>query len=143
MIWRSRRKMKRNKDLLILHYLRKKLSKFSNAQKKVFQAFSFQLCSTANSKCSYYVSLSEINCIKILTMSIVWNLSILAKILCFIYFTSTFASDWKKVQASWFIARCCISGVFSFGTFTSWLMHFWRSTFLLWSLEYILRQLHY
>ena len=59
------------KNLQILYYLWKKLSKFCNAQKKVSHAFSFQLCSTANSKFSFYDSLCEINCIKIQTMSLV------------------------------------------------------------------------
>ena len=36
LIWRSSRKMNRNKNLLILYYLWKKFSKFSNEQKKVF-----------------------------------------------------------------------------------------------------------
>ena len=66
-----------------VYYLRKKLSKFSNAQRKVFHAISFQLCSTAYSKFSLNVSLREINCIKILTISLVLNTSIL---------TSSFAS---------------------------------------------------
>ena len=35
--------MNRNKNLLILYYLWKKLFKFSNAQKKVFHAFCFQI----------------------------------------------------------------------------------------------------
>ena len=35
--------MNRNKNLLILYDLLKKLSKFSNAQKNVFRAFCFQL----------------------------------------------------------------------------------------------------
>ena len=69
--------MNRNKNLLILYYLWKKFSKFSNAQKKVFNAFSFQLCSTANSKFSFNVSLCEINCIKIQTISLV------SKTICF------------------------------------------------------------
>ena len=37
-----------------------KVSMFSNAHKKDFHAFSFQLCSTANSKFSFNVSLCEI-----------------------------------------------------------------------------------
>ena len=48
---------------------------------KSFPCFFFQLCSTANSNFSFYVSLCEINCIKIQTMSLVLNLSILAEIL--------------------------------------------------------------
>ena len=62
----------------------------SNAQKKVFHAFSFKLCSTANSKFFFYVSLCEINCIKIQTIS----LSILAETFCILFtLTSSFASD--------------------------------------------------
>ena len=61
------------------------LSKYSYAPKKVFHAFSLQLCSTANSKFSFYVSLCEINCIKIQTMSLVLNLSSLAEILCVLF----------------------------------------------------------
>ena len=68
--WRSSKKMNKNKNLLILYYLWKKLSKFSNAQKKLFHAFSFQLCSTENSKFYFYVSLCESNCIKIQTISL-------------------------------------------------------------------------
>ena len=64
---------------------------------KVFHAFSFQLCSTANSKFPFYVSHGEINCIKIETISLVLILSILAKILCVLFtLTSSFASDRKK-----------------------------------------------
>ena len=55
-----------------------------NAQEKVFHAFSFQLCSTANSKFSFYVSLCEINCIKIQT-SLVLNPSILAETVCVLF----------------------------------------------------------
>ena len=61
------------------------LSKYSYASKKVFHAFSLRLCSTANSKFSFYVSLCEINCIKIQTMSLVLNLSSLAEILCVLF----------------------------------------------------------
>ena len=46
-------------------------SKFSDAKKKKILAFSFQLCSTAN---SFYISFCEINLIKIQTMSLVLNL---------------------------------------------------------------------
>ena len=97
LIWRSSRKTNRNKNLLILYYLWKKLSKFSNSLENVFQAFSFQLCFTVNSKFSFYVSLFEINCIKIQAISLVQNLSILAEIFCVLFpLTSSFASDWKK-----------------------------------------------
>ena len=37
-------------------------------KKKVFHVFPCQLCSTANSTFSFYVSLCEINCIKIETI---------------------------------------------------------------------------
>ena len=39
----------------------------------------------ANSTFSFYVSLCEINCIKIQTMSLVLNLSILADIYCVLF----------------------------------------------------------
>ena len=57
LIWRSSRKMNRNKKLLILYYSWQRLSEFSNSYKKskVFHAFSFQLCSTSNSKFPFYV----------------------------------------------------------------------------------------
>ena len=89
--------MDRNKNLLILYYLWEKLSKFSNAQKKVSHVFSFQPCSTTNSKFSFYFKLGEINCIKIQTMGLVLNRSIIAEILCVLFtLTSSSASDWKK-----------------------------------------------
>ena len=70
------------------------LSKYSYASKKVFHAFSLQLCSTANSKFSFYVSLCEINCIKIQTVSLILNVTILAEILCDLFtLTLSFASD--------------------------------------------------
>ena len=82
--------------------LSSKLSKFSNTQKKVFHAFSFKLCSTANSKFSFYVSLCEINCIKSQTIGLVLILSILADFLWVLFtLTLSFASDRKKVQVSW------------------------------------------
>ena len=89
--------MNRNKNLLILYYLWKKLSKFSNAQKKVFLIF-FQLCSIANSKFSFYISLCAINCIKIKTMSLVLNVSIYFSrdSLCFIYFDVIIPQRLKK-----------------------------------------------
>ena len=63
----------------------------------------FQLCSIANSNFSFHVSFFQVNCIKIQTMSLVLNLSeISAEILCdWFTLTSSFASDWKKVQANW------------------------------------------
>ena len=83
LIWRNSRKMNRYMNVLILYHLWKKLFKFSNAHKKVFHFFSFQLCSTANSKFSFYVWLGEINCIKIQTISLALNLSILASLFVF------------------------------------------------------------
>ena len=101
LIWKSSRKMNKNKNLLISYYLWKKLSEFSNAQKKVFHAFSFQLCSTANSKFSFYVSLCAINCIEIQTISLVLNLSILAEIFCVLFTSSQLnfffqSREWNK-----------------------------------------------
>ena len=52
--------MKMN-NLLISNYL----------WKNVFHALSFPLCSTASSKFSFYVSLCQINPIKVQTMSLV------------------------------------------------------------------------
>ena len=93
--------MNRNKNLLILYHLWKKLSKFSNAQKKVFHAFCFQHFTTANSKFSFCVSLCEFNCIKILTVSLVLNLSILAEILCvYLLWCHHLPATKKEVQAS-------------------------------------------
>ena len=87
LIWRSSRKMNRNKNLLILYYLWKKLFKFSNALKKVFHALPFQLCSTANSKFSFYVSLCGINGIKIQIMSLLCKSIYFSRnSFCFIYF---------------------------------------------------------
>ena len=105
LIWRSSRKMNRNKNLLILYYLWKKLSKL---QKKVFHAFSFQVCSTANSKFSSYISLCDINFIKIQTMSLVLSPSILAETFC-VLFTSrhnSLATE-KKVQGGWTFFESC------------------------------------
>ena len=106
LIWRSSRKMNRNKNLLILlHYLWKKLSKL---QKKVFHAFSSQVCSTANSKFSSYISICDINCIKIQTMSLVLSSSILAETFC-VLFTSrhnSLATE-KKVQGGWTFFQSC------------------------------------
>ena len=54
---------------------------------KVFRAFSFQLCSTANSKFFFYVSLCKINCIKIKTISLASESVYFSRdSLCFIYF---------------------------------------------------------
>ena len=99
LIWTSSRKLNRNKNLLILYYLTFQNSKFSNTQKNVSHAFSYQLCSTASSKFSLYVSLCEINCIKIQAMSLVSkSIYFSGDSLCFIYFTSSCTSDWKKFK---------------------------------------------
>ena len=64
--------MNRNKNLLILYYIWKKLSMFSNRKKFSTQKHgTFQLCSIANSKFSFYVSFFEISSIKIKIMSLV------------------------------------------------------------------------
>ena len=75
--------------------------KFSDTQKKVFLGLPFQLCSTANSKFSFYISLSEINCIKVHAMSLALNLSILAEI-HWVLFTLRHHSPAteKKIEAS-------------------------------------------
>ena len=102
MIWTSSRKLNRNKNLLILYYLSFQNSKFSNAQKNVSHAFSYQLCSTASSKFSLYASLCEINCIKIQVMSLVSkSIYFSGDSLCFIYFDVIMHQRLKKVQASW------------------------------------------
>ena len=89
--------MNKNKNLLILYYLWKKLSKFSDAQKKVFHAFSFQLCSTANSKFSLRKTLWEINCFKIQTKSLVSKFIYFSRFcLCFIYFEVIIRQRLKK-----------------------------------------------
>ena len=68
------------KKSLRRYYLWKKLSKF-------FHAFSFQICSTVNSKFYFSVSLFEINCIKIQAISVVYNpINFTRDSLCFIYF---------------------------------------------------------
>ena len=60
---------------------------------KVFHAISYQLWLAF----SFYVSLCEINCIKVQTVCIVLNLTILVEILSVLFtLTSSFASDWKK-----------------------------------------------
>ena len=102
LIWTSSRKLNRNKNLLILYYLSFQNSKFSNAQKNVSHAFSYQLCSTASSKFSLYASLCEINCIKIQAMSLVSkSIYFSGDSLCFIYFDVIMHQRLKKVQASW------------------------------------------
>ena len=67
------RKINRNKFGNIILFMQKAFTNFSNAQKKVFPAFSFQFYSTANCKFSFYISRCEINSIKIQTMSLVLN----------------------------------------------------------------------
>ena len=100
LIWRSSCRMYRNKNLLILYYLWKKLSKFSNAQKKSLpMLFFFQLRSTANSKFSFCVSLCEINCIKTQIISLVLNPSTFYFIrgsLCFTHFNVIIRQRLKK-----------------------------------------------
>ena len=77
-----------------------KASQVSQCTEKSFPSFPFQ-SSNKNSKFSCYVSLYEINCIKIMTMSLALNLTILAETLCVLFtLTSSFASDRKKVPAS-------------------------------------------
>ena len=93
--------------MLVLYYLWKKFSKFSHLEKKVFYAFSFQLCSTANPKFSF-VSLCEINCIKIQTMSLVSKSIYFSRdSLCFIYFDVIIRQRLKK-SSSWlnFFVSC-------------------------------------
>ena len=103
LISRSSRKMTRDKNLLILYYLQKKLPKLSNAQKKVSHALSFQLCSTANPEFSFYILLCEINSIKTETVSLVSKCIYFRRdSLCFIYFDVIICQQLKKkVQASW------------------------------------------
>ena len=97
LISRSSRKMNRYKNLLILYYLQKKLPKLSNAQKKVFHALSFQLCSTANPKFSFYILLCEINFIKTETVSLVSKCIYFRRdSLCFIYFDVIICQQLKK-----------------------------------------------
>ena len=100
LIWRSSRKMSRNKNYLYIlyiymshiYYLWKKLSKFS-----MFFLFNF-------------VPQQNLNVLDVLFMfhlekpreSLVLNLSILAEIFCVLFtFMSSIASDWKNVQVSW------------------------------------------
>ena len=65
MIWRSSRKMKRNKKFANIILFMEKAFQVFQCTEKVFHAFCFQLCSMANTKLSLYVSLCEFNCIKI------------------------------------------------------------------------------
>ena len=70
----------------------------SQCTEKSFPSFPFQ-SSNKNSKFSCYISLYEINCIKIRTMSLALNLTILAEILCVLFtLTSSFDSDRKAFQ---------------------------------------------
>ena len=96
LIWRSSRKMNRNKKLLIINYLWEKPSNFSNSHKKAFHAFSFQLRSKTNSKFFVHVSLCEINCIKFQTRSLVSkSIYFNRDSLCFIYF-DVIIRQWLK-----------------------------------------------
>ena len=71
---------------------------FSNAQKNVFHAFSFQLCSTANSKFSFNVSYCEIDCIKIERVSLAYKSTYFSRaFLCFIYFDVIMRQRLKKI----------------------------------------------
>ena len=84
--------MYRKKSFNIL-FMEKDFQVFQYTEKN-FPCVFFQLCSTANFKFSFYVSLYETNCIKIQTISLVLNLSILEEILCVLFtLTSLFASD--------------------------------------------------
>ena len=65
MIWRSSRKMKRNKKFANIILFMEKAFQVFQCTEKVFHAFCFQLYSMANTKLSLYVSLCEFNCIKI------------------------------------------------------------------------------
>ena len=75
------------------------MEKAFQVTEKSFPCFFFQVCSTANSKFSSYISLCDINFIKIQTMSLVLSPSILAETFC-VLFTSrhnSLATE-KKVQ---------------------------------------------
>ena len=79
--WRRSKKMNRNKW--------KKLSKFSNAHKKVFHAFFFNIVPQQ--------ILSFLFIVHFVKSSLVLSLSILAEILCVLLtLTLSFASDWNK-----------------------------------------------
>ena len=99
---RSGRKMNKRKNLLILHYFGKGFPSFSmNRKKKVFQAFSLQLCSTANSKFSFNVSLNKINCFKTQTIfPVPKSIHFSRDSLCFIYFGIIIGQQLKK-SSSW------------------------------------------
>ena len=71
--------------------MQKAFTNFSNAQKKVFPAFSFQFYPTANYKFSFYISLCEINSIKIQTMGLVLNR--------YIYFDVIIRHRLKKISS--------------------------------------------
>ena len=89
----SIRKMSRKKLTDIMLFMEKVFQVFQ-CIKKSFHGFSFQFCSTANSKFYFYVSLCEINCIKIQTIGRLG--SILAEILCFVYFDGIIRQRLKK-----------------------------------------------
>ena len=67
----------------------------------ITRTYDFSMILSFSSKVSFYVSLFEINCIKIQTMSLVLNLFLQRFFVVFFTLTSSFASDWEKVQASW------------------------------------------
>ena len=89
----SIKKMSRKKLTDIMLFMEKVFQVFQ-CIKKSFHGFSFQFCSTANSKFYFYVSLCEINCIKIQTIGRLG--SILAEILCFVYFDGIIRQRLKK-----------------------------------------------
>ena len=73
----------------------KSFPSFPVHRKKFF--FSFQLCSTANSKFSFHVSLCEINCFKIETMCLVSKCIYFNRdSLCSIYFDGIIRQPLKK-----------------------------------------------
>ena len=73
LIWRSSRKMNRNKNLLILNYFWKKLSKFSNVKNKVSHTFPFQPCSTVN---FYFFFMFHFVKLIALKVRIIWGIEV-------------------------------------------------------------------
>ena len=74
----------------------KRIPSFPMHRKKFSMLFLFNFLSQ-QIQIFFYVSFCEINCIKIQTLSLVLNLSILAEILCVLFtLMSSFTSDWKK-----------------------------------------------
>ena len=92
LIWRSSGKMNSVltiiiKNVLILYYLWKKVSKFCDAQKKFSVLFLFSFVPQQVLNFFFYVSLCEINCIKIQTISLASESIYFSRdSLCFIYF---------------------------------------------------------